>query len=258
MNTEKYTERPLILVTNDDGIHAKGIHALIDFLLPLGDVICIAPDGPRSAQSMALTIAHPLRLTPHPDYHGAKMFSVNGTPVDCIKLSNHYGLPRKPDYLASGINHGSNSSVNVLYSGTMGAVMEGCALGIPSVGFSLTSHNPDADFSGCEETVRKISEEVLLHGLPEGICLNVNVPDGVVPKGIRITRAAKGNWSDEYQRYTDPSGHDFFMLTGKFVNAEPDCDETDEWALKNEFVSVSPIEVDRTSSRIPDWLSKLV
>jgi len=254
MNKTDNNTRPLILITNDDGIHAKGIHELIDFLSPLGDIICIAPDGPRSAQSMALTIATPLRLTQHPDYNGAWMYSANGTPVDCIKLSNHHGLPRRPDLIASGINHGSNASINVLYSGTMGAVMEGCALGIPSIGFSLTSHHPDADFSFCKDPIQKIAAAVLCNGLPENICLNVNLPDGVKPKGIRVTRAAHGVWTDEYREYTDPSGHRFYMLTGNFENLEPDCEQTDEWALRHGYVAVTPTEVDRTAKKFPEWL----
>lgn len=249
-------QRPLILVTNDDGISARGIHALIDFLLPFGDVVCVAPDGPRSAQSMALTVGNPLRVTRHDDWHGAKMYSVNGTPVDCVKLSMHHILPRRPDLVASGINHGSNSSVNVIYSGTMGAVTEGCILGIDSVGFSLTTHNPDADFSGCRDAVEKIVRLTLEHGLPEGVCLNVNIPAGVTPKGIRTTVGCKGEWSEEYRLHEDPVNGDYYTLEGDFVNLEPDNENTDEWALAHGYVSVTPTSVDRTSPHVPAWLPR--
>ena len=243
-------ERKLILVTNDDGIDAKGIHELIDLLSPLGDIICVAPDAPRSAQSMALTVGRPLRITRHEDWHGAKMYSVNGTPVDCVKLSAHTVIPRKPDLLVSGINHGSNASVNVLYSGTMGAVMEGCVLGIPSVGFSLTSHDPDADFSKGKEIIKVIAETVLRDGLPPEVCLNVNIPDNVCPKGIRITQACKGQWSEEYKRHSDAENGDFYILEGSFINSEPDNTLTDEWSLKHGYVSVTPTLIDVTAKGV--------
>lgn len=251
------TDKKLILITNDDGIDSKGIHALIDFLSPLGDIICMAPDGPRSAQSMALTIHKPLYIRPEEDYHGAKMYSVNGTPVDCIKLSAHHILPRRPDMLASGINHGSNSSINVLYSGTMGAVMEGCQLGIPSVGFSLTSHDPDADFSACRGIITEIAKETLQNGLPDGICLNVNIPADIIPKGIKITIGGRGDWNDVYKEIQDPEGKTAYMLGGDFHNADPDNERTDEWALAHGYASVTPTLLDRTSPIVPEWLSSL-
>jgi len=245
---ENYIKRPLILVSNDDGIEAPGVYKLIEWLLPFGDVIAVCPDGPRSGQSMAITVNAPLRLTREPDFMGAQMYKVNGTPVDCVKLSMHVGLPRRPDLVVAGINHGSNSAVNVVYSGTMGAAMEGCAFGIPSIGFSLTDHSYDADFTPCRPFVEKIVKAVLRHSLPEGVCLNVNIPhDKGIPEEMRVVRACRGNWNDEYQEYTDPHGKKFYWLTGHFHNDEPEATDTDEWCLNHGIVSVVPTLLERTA-----------
>ena len=242
-------KRPLILVSNDDGIEARGVHCLIDRLIEFGDVVCVCPDSPRSAQSMALTVNAALRINPVEDYRGAKMYKTNGTPVDCVKLAMHTVLDHKPDLMVSGINHGSNASINVLYSGTMGAAMEGCAFGIPSIGFSLTDHAAHADFTPCYPFVDKIVAGVLKHGLPEGVCFNVNIPHyGPTPTEMRLVRAAKGNWSDEYREYTDPNGGKFYWLTGSFENEEPDAEDTDEWCLAHGIVSVVPVCLDHTAS----------
>jgi len=242
-------DRPLILVTNDDGIEAPGIYRLIDYLQPLGaEIVCIAPDGPRSAQSMALTVNQALRVTRVADYNSVSMHKINGTPVDCVKLARHSILSRKPDLVVSGINHGSNASVNVLYSGTMGAASEGAVLGIPSIGFSLTSHSMDAEFGRCRQFVEKISRAVLKHGLPEGICLNVNIPAKCdPPTEMRVVRACRGSWSDEYRCYEAPDGKPFYWLTGSFINEEPDNTDTDEWCLSHGIVSVVPVDVEHTA-----------
>ncbi len=240
-------KRPLILVSNDDGIEAIGVHELVDCLLKFGDVVCVCPDGPRSGQSMAISVNTPLRIERLDDWHGAEMYKVNGTPVDCIKISMHTILGRRPDLVVSGINHGSNAAINVVYSGTMGAAFEGCACGVPSIGFSLTTHNPKADFSGCLPFVDKIVGSVLKNGLPEGVCLNVNIPaSNPAPTEMRITKACKGRWTDEYQEYTDPNGRKFYWLTGKFKNEEPDNEDTDEWCLSHGIVSVVATALDRT------------
>ncbi|MDE6443829.1 MAG: 5'/3'-nucleotidase SurE [Muribaculaceae bacterium] len=250
---------PLILVSNDDGITAGGVHALIDALLEYGEVVCVCPDAPRSGQSMAITVNGPLRATRLPDYHGAMMYKVDGTPVDCIKLAMHNLLPSRPDIVVSGINHGSNASINVLYSGTMGAAMEGCAFGIPSVGFSLTDHSPAASFAHCLPFVKRIVEGMLRNGLPEGVCLNVNIPVILsLPEQCRVVRACKGNWSDEYKEYTDPHGGKFYWLTGNFVNEEPDATDTDEYCLSHGIVSVVPTLIDRTAPLpLVPWLQEL-
>lgn len=250
-------ERPLILVSNDDGIQARGVHCLIDRLLKFGDVVCVCPDGPRSGQSMAITVNDALRITPVDDYHGAAMYKVNGTPVDCVKLAMNTVAVRRPALVVAGINHGSNAAINVVYSGTMGAVFEGCAFGIPSIGFSLTDHSPDADFTPCLPVIDLIVGNVLEQGLPEGVCLNVNVPDiSGVPSEIRMVRGCKGNWSDEYKEYTDPHGKKFYWLTGKFVNEEPDNEDTDEWCLAHGIASVVPVTLDRTAAD-PEALAAL-
>lgn len=251
---------PLILVSNDDGIDALGVHCLIDRLTKFGEVICVCPDSPRSAQSMALTFWNPLRITRLKDYNGAAMYKTNGTPVDCIKLAMYAVLKdRRPDLVVSGINHGSNASINVVYSGTMGAAFEGCAFGVPSVGFSLTDHNPEADFSRCYPFIDSIVEGVLANGLPEGVCLNVNIPNTPTPPTeMRLVRSARGNWSDEYKEYTDPMGGKFYLMTGHFENFEPENTDTDEWCLKNGIVSVVPTALDRTAVPFPSlpWLDK--
>lgn len=240
--------KPLILVSNDDSYSATGVHALIDRLLAYGDVVAVCPDQPRSGQSMAITVNSPLHVRELPEYHGARMFSVSGTPVDCIKLAMHHILDRTPDMVATGINHGSNSAVNVLYSGTMGAAMEGCAFGIPSVGFSLTDHDPDADFSPCYQAIDLLAADLLTNGLPEGICLNVNVPNiKHTPEQMRLCVPCRGKWNDEYKEYIDPHGNKFYWLTGEYINEEPDNETTDEWALSHGMISVVPVVIDRNA-----------
>lgn len=251
--------RPLILISNDDGIGAAGVHRLVEWLSPMSDIVCVCPDGPRSAQSMAITVNTPLRVERQSDYAGARMYKVNGTPVDCIKLSMHRVLERRPDLVVAGINHGSNAAVNVVYSGTMGAVMEGCIFGIPSIGYSLCNHAADADFSHCRIWIEKITAATLAHGLPAGVCLNVNFPKVPAPAGeIRLVRAARGKWSDEYAEYVDPHGRPYYWLTGRFENEEPDAVDTDEWCLSHGIVSVVPTSLDRTAPLSGlDWLSAL-
>lgn len=249
--------RPLILVSNDDGIQAHGVHRLVELLAAYGDVVCVCPDTPQSGQSMAITVNTPLRVTRHGDWKGARMYSVNGTPVDCVKIALHTVLDRLPDLMVSGINHGSNAAINVVYSGTMGASFEACAWGISAIGFSLTSHDPDADFTPGLPWISRVVEGVLAIPLPKGICLNVNIPAGCQPEGMKAARAAKGKWTDEYKEYTDPMGRPFYWLTGRFENAEPDCPETDEWLLAHGYISVVPCALDRTADlkAVPlDWL----
>lgn len=259
MTTDK---RPLILVSNDDGFRAPGVHRLTEWLSEIGEVVAVCPDGPRSGQSMAITVNEALRLEEvETDRRGVRWYKVNGTPVDCIKLSmNTLFHNRKPDMVVAGINHGSNSAVNVVYSGTMGAVFEGCAFGLPSIGYSLTSHAMDADFTPCREYVEKITRVALERGLPEGVCLNVNIPaiDGK-PGGMRVARACRGKWNDEYREYTDPHGGKFYWLTGHFINEEPEAEDTDEWCLNHGLVSVVPTMLDRTAPDMlsPAWLREL-
>lgn len=253
--------RPLILVSNDDSYSARGVHALIDRLVAIGDVVAVCPLHPQSGQSMAITVNTPLRINRLPDYNGARMYNVSGTPVDCVKLAMHHILDRRPDIVVTGINHGSNSAINVLYSGTMGAAMEGAAFGIPSIGFSLTDHSMDADFTPCTRAIDILVRAVLQNGLPPDVCLNVNVPDvDFVPREMRLCTPCRGKWNDEYKEYTDPHGSKFYWLTGKYLNLEPDNDRTDEWALDHGMISVVPVAIERSVStciEVP-WLKDAI
>lgn len=241
--------RPIILITNDDSINAPGIHHLARTVRSLGDIYVVAPKQPHSGQSAALTVGAPLRIEEIPsDQEGIRLFTVNGTPVDCIKLALHAIVPRHPDLILAGINHGSNSAVNVIYSGTMGAVLEGCLEGIPSIGFSLTHHSLKADFTPSTAFVAAIASITLQNGLPKGICLNVNIPARVMPIGIKVCRACRGRWTDNYQRYLDPIGVPFYWLTGKFINEEPESTDTDEYWLQCRYITIVPVAADNTAS----------
>lgn len=241
-------KRPLILITNDDGINAPGIHELINYVADMGRITAIAPDGPHSGQSSAISVNKALRVTRHDDYNGTEMYSVNGTPVDCVKLGIHAVLKEQPDFILSGINHGANSGNSAIYSGTMGAVFEGCMLGIPSIGFSYLSHDESADLSVCRDIVRKITSAVIAAGLPHDVCLNVNIPKVAAVNGIKITRAARGFWTEEYADYTDPHGRPFYWLTGKFHNEEPDSPDTDLYWLDRGYASVVPCRPDQSAT----------
>ena len=253
MIAEKITRgsRPLILVTNDDGINARGIRSLAEYLMPLGDVVVVAPDGARSGQSAAITVKEPLRMAMVENREGYKAFKTTGTPVDCVKLALNVLFADRPDLVVSGINHGSNSGVSVIYSGTMGAVFEGVVNGIPSIGFSLCSFDADADFSAAKKYAREIIASVLESDEPISypFCLNVNVPN--IPeaeiKGIKVCRQCRGVWNEEFFRHEDPRGKPYFWLTGSYTNYEPEAADTDEWALANGYVSVVPVQVDMTS-----------
>lgn len=252
--------KPLILVSNDDSYRAKGVHVLVDRLIAFGDVVAVCPELPQSGKSMAITVNDPLRINRLPDYKGARMYSVSGTPADCIKLAMHYILDRRPDMVATGINHGSNAAVNVLYSGTMGAAMEGTVFGLPSVGFSLTDHSHDADFTPCLRAVDIITDFILRNGLPQGIALNINVPDTgkTVPTEMRVAVPCRGKWNDEYREYTDPWGKKFYWLTGEYVNDEPDNQSTDIWMLEHGIISAVPVEAERIPGACPEvgWLAE--
>lgn len=242
---------PLILVSNDDGYMAKGVRELISMLLPYGEVVAVCPDQGRSGQSMALTFDAPLRVREEKSpVDGAKLYSCNGTPVDCVKISCYSVLDgRKPDLVVAGINHGSNASVNVLYSGTMGAVQEGATWGIPAIGFSLTTHDPDADFSAVRPSVDTLVPKILKEGLPYGTFVNVNVPAGVPEAPIAFCRECKAHWSEEYKKYEDPMGRPFYMLSGCLINDEPDSPDTDLYALAHGRTSVVLECLDRTYQR---------
>lgn len=240
----------LILITNDDSIHAPGLMTLVDCATGFGDVIVVAPDAPQSGQSSALSVNKPLRIKRLPDRGTAQLYTVSGTPVDCVKLALNAIVPRKPDLLLSGINHGSNSGNAITYSGTMGAVLEGTTVGIPSVGFSLLHHSIKADFSLSASYVTRLIGLVIKNPLPDHTALNINIPARIVPHGVRTCRAARGHWSEEYQRYIDPSGNPFYWLTGRFVNDEPTATDTDEYWLGQGYISLVPVTPDQTAATV--------
>ena len=211
-------QRPLILISNDDGIMSKGISELIKFLRPLGEIVVMAPDAPRSGMAFETV------------------------------------LDRKPDLVVGGINHGDNSATNVHYSGTMGVVIEGCLKGVPAIGFSLCSHEPDADFTAAGPYVRDIARMVLEKGLPALTCLNVNFPDAKELKGVRICEQAKGQWTNEWENFAHRGDSHYYWLTGEFVDTDADNEKNDHWALANGYVAITPTTVDVTAYGLIDEL----
>jgi 5'-nucleotidase len=246
--------KPLILITNDDGVQSPGINVLIEAIKTLGDIVVLAPDSPRSGMSGAITSRLPIRVKEEKREEGLTVYSCSGTPVDCVKLAINEILDRKPDLLLSGINHGSNAAICVFYSGTMGAALEGTIFGVDSIGFSLTDHAQDADFTDAAIYAGIIVEKVLKNGLPKGVCLNVNVPNTAV-KGIKICTQTAGRWINEFFKSKDPSGADVYWLTGDFRNDEPDNEHSDEWALAHGYVSVVPTKIDLTAYEVLDKLA---
>lgn len=243
------SKKPLILITNDDGITAPGIRTLIEVMKGLGDVVVVAPDSPQSAMGHAITVNSTLFVEKIKVDEGKQMeYSCSGTPADCVKLAVNQILERKPDLCVSGINHGSNSSINVIYSGTMSAAIEAGIEGIPAIGFSLLDYSWNANFEATKKFVKTIAENVLNEGLPKDVVLNVNIPNlsNQELKGIKICRQARAYWEEEFDKRKNPQGRDYYWLTGKFVNLDHG-EDTDEWALKNGYVSVVPVQFDLTA-----------
>ena len=240
---------PLILVTNDDGITAPGIRALISVMSEIGTVVVVAPDKPQSAMGHAITLNSTLFIN-KVSKENAEIteYSCSGTPVDCVKLAVNEILHRKPDLCVSGINHGSNSSINVIYSGTMSAAVEAGIEGIPAIGFSLLDYDWNADFDAVKPSIRKITLEVLEKGMPENVVFNVNFPrlKKNEIKGIKICRQAKAIWMEKFDKRITPQGKDYYWLTGEFVNQDKG-EDTDEWALENGYISVVPVQFDLTA-----------
>ncbi len=236
-----------ILITNDDGIAAPGIKALTEVMHELGAIYIIAPDSAQSGMGHAITINSTLELKHIPGFLGTEnAYSCSGTPVDCVKMGVHEVMKTRPNLLVSGVNHGSNSSINVIYSGTMSAAVEGGIEGIPSIGFSLCDYSWDANFENIKPFIKKIALEVLEKGLPEGVILNVNFPKTDNIKGIKICRQAKAAWEEEFDKRTNPMGKEYYWLTGKFVNHD-NGEDTDEWALANDYISIVPVHFDLTA-----------
>ena len=257
--------RPLILISNDDGYHAKGINSLIEMVRPLGDVIVCAPDSARSGFACAFSATTPLRLRLRREKDGVQIWSTNGTPVDCVKLALEELCPRKPDLIIGGIYHGDNASVNTHYSGTMGVTMEGCMKYIPSVAFSLCDYRDDADFTPLEPYVQQIVRQVLRDGLPKGVCLNVNFPLLEVSgersevrdyKGVKICRMAFGTWGNEIYKCRHPRDYDYYWMMGHYTNDEPEAEDTDNWALNHGYVAITPTRIDVTAYEAFDELKK--
>ena len=239
----------LILVTNDDGVRARGMEAAIEVARTFGHTVVVAPEQVQSGMSQAITMYSPLFLRKVREEEGLEVYAFSGTPVDCVKMAFDYLLrDRKVDLVISGINHGSNSAVNVLYSGTMGAAIEGSFYGCPSIGLSLTDHSAEADFEAAVLWGKRIVDDVLARNVRLPLCLNVNVPVGrpEAIRGLRICRQNRGFWREEFYRREDPHGREYYWLTGEFVDAEPDAEDTDEWALGHGYVSVVPVHVDMT------------
>jgi len=249
--------KPLLLITNDDGVQALGLTTLIDTIRPLGEIVVVAPDRSQSGMSSAITYSIPIRATLVKKEEDLTVYSCTGTPVDCVKLGLNKLLVRKPDVLLSGINHGSNAAVCIYYSGTIGAVFEGCILGIPSVGISLTDHSPRADFSQAAKYGQRVAEKILAAGLPEGICLNLNVPNIPDVKGLKVCSQTKGYWTKEYMEVKDPVGRTTYWLTGDFLNQEPENELGDEWALSQGYAALVPLHIDMTDysfiKKIKEW-----
>lgn len=250
--------KPLILVSNDDGITSKGIRVLVAAMKNIGDVVVVAPDSPQSGMGHAITIGETLRLHEEDVFEGVLAYSSSGTPADCVKLAKHYVLKeRKPDLVVSGINHGSNTSISVLYSGTMSAAIEGALEGYPSIGFSLCDFSSKADFSHVSEWVEKISRQVLEKGIPKGIALNVNFPPkrNEAIRGIKICRQADAKWQEEFVERFDPTGRKYFWLAGNFVNSDKG-EDNDEWAIANNYISIVPCQYDLTAYHAISQINK--
>lgn len=238
--------KPTILVVNDDGITAPGIKALIYAMNDIGRVVVVAPDSPQSGMGHAITIGKPLRFDKEDLYEGIEMYKCSGTPVDCVKLAvNLVFKGKKPDLCVSGINHGLNNSINVLYSGTMSAAVEGAIESIPSIGFSLDDYTQQANFEPCVKYVKEIALQVLEHGLPTATLLNVNFPATPL-KGIKICRQANAKWAEEFDERMDPHNRPYYWLTGVF-QLNDQGEDTDVWALENGYVSVVPVQFDMTA-----------
>lgn len=251
--------KPLILVTNDDGYKAPGIRKISELAGEFGEVVIVAPTKGQSGMSHAVTLAEPIRIKQKSGKANCRIYACSGTPADCVKIALNKILDRKPDLIISGINHGSNSSVSLFYSGTVAACIEGCMNGIPSIALSVDDHSPDADFELALKYSRRIIPEALANGLPEYTCLNINFPR--IPEaecmGIKVCRQAMGVWKEEFEHRLDPQGRDYFWLTGYFSNLEPLADNNDEWALQQNYAAIVPIKVDVTNhdalKEISNW-----
>lgn len=248
-------DKPVILITNDDGITAPGIRALVEAVKDLGKIIVVAPDSPQSGMGHAVTIGEPLRLHTVSIFDGIEAWESSGTPVDCVKLARDVILHSKPDLCLSGINHGANHSINVIYSGTMSAAMEAAIEGVPSIGFSLLDYRYDADFSIAQDVARTLAKKMLDNPLPEHSLLNVNIPKTSKEdfKGLKICRQAYAKWQEEFDKRVDPRGKEYYWMTGKFINMDKG-EDTDAAALSDGYASIVPVKFDLTDTVIKNKL----
>ena len=257
--TKMSNKKPYILISNDDGYQAKGLAALISVAKNFGKLIVVSSERGESGMSHAITMKTPLRVRKIKDEENLIFYVINGTPADCIKIGMNQLVERKPDLILTGVNHGSNASISVVYSGTLGAAREGCLQQIPSIGFSLLNHDKEADFSTVIYFMTRIIEQTLKNGIEDQTFLNVNIPDIPIEeiKGIKICRQTKGVWKEEYIKRTDPNGSDYYWLTGAFDNFEPTAEDTDEWALANNYITIVPIKIDGTAyaeiDKLKNW-----
>jgi len=241
-------KKPFILISNDDGYQAKGINSLVDMIRDMADILVCAPESGRSGMACAFSANEPLVLVPQKQEEGLEVWSCNGTPVDCVKLAlEELCKERRPQMVIGGINHGDNASVNAHYSGTMGVTLEGCMKYIPSMAFSLCTHDWFADFEPLRPYIRKIVRKVLDDGLPKGVCLNVNFPVVDQFKGVRVCRMAPGTWDNEVVKCRHPRGYDYWWMVGRYNNDEPEAEDTDNWALRHGYVAITPTKIDITS-----------
>lgn len=252
-------ERPLILVTNDDGITAPGIRKLIEIMNEIGDVVVVAPDSPQSGKGHAITINHTLSFEELHLDGPQKDFSCSGTPVDCVKIALDKVLTRKPDIVVSGINHGSNSSINVIYSGTMSAAVEAGVEGLQAIGFSLSDFSWEADFEQARDYIKSIVLKTLENPMPKGIVLNVNIPklNKEEIKGIKVCKQANAKWEESFDERVNPHGKKYYWLSGYFNNMD-DSEDADETALSQGYISVVPVKFDLTAYEYIENLSKVL
>lgn len=250
-------KEPVILISNDDGINAPGIRCLVEAVRHLGRVVVVAPDSPQSGMGHAITIGNPLRLDKVEVFEGIESWQCSGTPADCVKLARDKILHGKPDICLSGINHGANHSINVIYSGTMSAAMEAAIEGVPSIGFSLLDYKFDADFTVAKMVVADLTKRMLAKQMPDHMLLNVNVPitTPAAFKGMKLCRQAHAKWAEEFDHRVDPRGRDYYWMVGKFVNLD-DTPGTDVEALKEGYASIVPIRIDFTDMKMKEWLEE--
>ena len=246
--------KPLILISNDDGYDAKGINDLVEMVRKYGDIVVVAPDGGRSGAALSITSKEPVMVKLIKQEEGLTIYSCSGTPCDCVKMAFEKLLPRRPDLVLGGINHGDNSAVNVHYSGTMGVAIEGCMKGVNAVGFSSCKRESNASFEAMRPYIEQIVERVLDKGLPKWTCLNVNAPETDEFQGVKMCRMTYGEWTNEWEERKNPRGATYYWLTGSFSGIDEENTDTDKWALNNNYVAVTPIKLDMTDYDMMEFL----